>query len=210
MTRLGAGALATCTLFAASALADANLVANPGFETGDFTGWTQFGNTRPDHSFVCGPNSYPGWDEWLPHSGNHFAALGAANGTGLILMQTLATNPGESYVLGFQLGSDGETPNSFAATWNGSIVLQLDDQSETPGHDLVHGPPAAAYRAYHFAVVATGATTTMSLQSQNEQGWWALDDVSVVPFPEPSASASLGAGMLAVIGCARWRGRRSG
>jgi len=65
-------------LLAASALADANLVANPGFETGDFTGWNLLGNdTRSDHSFVSGPTSYPAWNEWLPRSGDHFAALGA-------------------------------------------------------------------------------------------------------------------------------------
>ena len=39
----------------------ANLVSNPGFETGDFTAWTQSGNT--DFTFVDG----------LPHSGE-FAA----------------------------------------------------------------------------------------------------------------------------------------
>jgi len=207
MTRWCAAALAICTLFAASALADANLLANPGFETGDFTGWTQFGNTRPDHSFVSGPGSYPGWDEWLPRNGSHFAALGAANG-GLILSQTFATTPGESYLFGFHLGSDGETPNSFVATWNGSIIAQLVDQPETPGHDLIHGPPAAAYRSYNFSVVATGATTTISLQSANEQGWWALDDASVMPLPEPCSLLSAGAGILALAGCAKLRHRR--
>jgi hypothetical protein len=204
MRRRCASALACFTLFAASALADANLIANPGFESGDFTGWAQQGDTRADHSFVAGPGSYPGWNEWLPRSGSHFAALGAVSG-GLILSQTFATTPGESYVVGFHLGSDGETPNYFSVTWNGSLVFALDDQAETPGHDLIHGPPAAAYQGHHFSVVATGATTTLSLLSANDQGWWALDDVSVTPLPEPSSLALCAAGILGVAASRRLR-----
>ena len=42
-TRLGAVALVLATFFAGAA--QANIVTNPGFETGDFTGWTLSGDT---------------------------------------------------------------------------------------------------------------------------------------------------------------------
>jgi hypothetical protein len=55
--------------------------------------------------------------------------------------------------------------------------------------------------------VAIGPTTTIQFNSRNRDGWWALDDVSVT-LPEPSSLASLGAGILALAGCARHRRRR--
>ena len=194
----------SCALLCAPALADANLVANPGFESGDFGGWTLAGETRPDHSFVSSPTHYPGWDEWLPHGGNSFAALGAI-GSSLSLSQTIATTPGESYVFTFHLGSDGETPDSFAATWDGSPVFALTDAPETPGHDLKNGPPAAAYAAHSYQVLATGPTTTIQFTSQNGPGWWAFDDVSVTPLPEPSSLALIAAGILGVAASRRFR-----
>jgi hypothetical protein len=195
---------AACTLLGAPALADANLVANPGFEAGDFSGWTLAGETRPDHSFVSGPTSYPGWNEWLPQSGSHFAALGAI-GSDLQLSQAIATTPGESYLFTFHLGSDGETPDHFAAKWNGATLLALSDAPETSGHDLVHGPPAAAYAVYNYVQVATGPITTIQFDSGNEPGWWALDDVSVTPLPEPSSLALYAAGILGVAASRRFR-----
>jgi flagellin len=194
------------TFVAGSALADANLVANPGFETGDFTGWTLSGETRPDHSFVSSPAHYPGWDEWLPHNGNAFAALGAI-GSDIALSQSFATTPGETYTFSFHLGSDGETPNGISARWNGSVVLAKTDEPETPGHDLVHGPPANAYTIYSFTGLATGPTTVIAFDARNHRGWWALDDVSVT-LPEPSSLASSGACILALAACAQHRRRR--
>jgi hypothetical protein len=209
VTRARAAAAALCTLCAAPALADPNLVVNPGFEAGSFTGWTLAGETRPDHSFVSDGDSYPGWNEWLPHGGDAFAALGAI-GSELSMSQTFATTPGQSYTFSFHLGSDGETPNAIAVTWNGSPVLALANQPETPGHDLIHGPPAAAYTSYSFTQLAAGPTATIQFDARNDQGWWALDDVSVTELPEPSSLAASGAGILAVAACARRRRGVSG
>jgi len=200
-------AAAICALLAGAALADPNLVANPGFETGDFTQWTLAGEARPDHTFVSNPAHYPGWDEFLPLNGNSFAALGAI-GSNVQLSQTFATTPGAAYTFSFHLGSDGETPNDISVLWNGSVVLARANQPETPGHHLVGGPAAAAYTVYGFTEVATGPTTTIEFDASNGPGWWALDDVSVT-MPEPSSLASIGAGILALAGCTRHRRRRA-
>jgi hypothetical protein len=193
-------------LAGAPARADQNLVANAGFESGDFTGWTLAGDSRDDHSFVSTPAHYPGWNEWLPNGGSAFAALGGT-GPDAELSQTFATTPGSTYTFSFQLGSDGEKPDHFEASFGGATVLALTDAPETPGHDLIHGPAAAAYTFYHFTQTATGPTTTIRFTAKNEPGWWALDDVSVTDLPEPSPLVGLGAGAWVVAGCARRRAR---
>jgi hypothetical protein len=89
--------VAMLTLMIGGPASAQNLVANPGFETGDFTGWTQGGNTGA--TFVtAGP-----FDGFLPHSGNFFAALGPVGSDGT-LSQDLATTPGHSYTFKLVLG----------------------------------------------------------------------------------------------------------
>jgi hypothetical protein len=204
-------AAALCALIAGPARAETNLIGNPGFESGDFTGWALSGEARPDHSFVSSPTHYPGWDEFLPHGGNAFAALGGV-GSDVVLSQTFATTPGETYTLSFRLGSDGETPNQirvyFSEDGFDTGLLTLVNQAETPGHDLIHGPAAAAYTAYSFTVHAVFPVSMIAFAARNDEGWWAVDDVSVT-LPEPSSLASLGAGILALCACARCRRRSS-
>ena len=80
-------------LVATGRLVSANLIVNPGFETGDFTGWT----TTPATSgsdFAVVPN---------PHSGAYAVSF-AATGTDLdAISQTFATTPGTRYNLSFWL-----------------------------------------------------------------------------------------------------------
>ena len=192
-----------CLVLSGPVLAADNLIANPGFETGDFTGWTLAGPVE-DNTFV----STAGWNEWLPHSGDYFAALGAV-GSDVFLSQDLATTAGQSYTIRFFLGSDGETPNDFTALWNGSTLLSLTDEPETPGHDLINGPPAAAYVFYSFTEVATGPTTTVQFNTRNDPGWWAFDDISVTAVPEPSSLALSGIGFATLAGYARRQRRRA-
>src|SRR5713226_6733032 len=91
-------------LLASTNLARANLITNPGFETGDFSGWIQFGNV-----------GFTGVDGGLPHSGSFAAFLGPVGSLGF-LSQTLATTPGIRYDLRFFLLSDGGLPNEFQVT----------------------------------------------------------------------------------------------
>ena len=61
--RWGAAALMLATFFAGPAQAD-NIVINPGFETGNFNGWSPSGDI-----------SFTGVDNFSPHSGRFGAFL---------------------------------------------------------------------------------------------------------------------------------------
>jgi hypothetical protein len=159
----------------------ANLVANCGFETGDFTGWTTGGNfedTGVSNSFYV----------YAPNSGTYFAYLGPVGSDGT-LSQILATIPGVSYTVSWYLGSDGGTPNDFNATWDGTTIFS---QSNLPGTD-------GGYNLYTFNEVASGNSTNLTFGFRNDPGYLALDDVSVSnggSTPEPGALALMAAGLL--------------
>jgi hypothetical protein len=162
-------------------IAHANIITNPGFETGDFTGWTQFGNV-----------GFTGVDG-SPHSGSFAAFLGPVGSLGF-LSQTLATTPGIRYDLSFFLRSDGGTPNEFQVSWNGSVI---SDQMNLP---------AFGYTERDFPnILATSSTTPLVFGFRDDPGFLFLDDVAVNPTPEPTTLILLGTTM-AGLGLA-WRRR---
>jgi hypothetical protein len=141
----------------------ANIVNNPGFETGDFTGWT-----------VNDPSGFTGVgsDAAFAHSGTHYAFLGATPNTGS-LSQSLATMGGTAYTLSFWLANDA-TPGlgpttAFEAFFNGVSVFAL------PGNSPVFG-----YTQFTISgLVATGAATTLEFRYRHDNDFFRLDDVSV-------------------------------
>ena len=173
-----------CMVLCEPVLAGGNLVANAGFETGDFSDWVLTGvNEDATKNTVVEP---AGFNSWLPNSGTFFAALGAA-GSDSSLSQTIATTAGQTYTFSWFLGSDGSTPSDFSAFWNGSTILSLVDAPATPGYS--HGTSTASYAFYSFTEVATSASTVIQFNSRNDQNFWALDDISVSTpaVPEPSS-----------------------
>ena len=117
-THLLRAAVAACAMFGLAtfttgAVASPNLAVNGSFETGDFTGWTQFGNT----GFTgVGGGGTDGLFEGV------FGPIGSTGG----ITQLIATIPSEVYLVSFDLANDGGTPNSFAADF-GSILSSFSD-----------------------------------------------------------------------------------
>ena len=78
--------LIIAVLASAALSARANLVTNPGFETGDFTGWTQWGDT-----------SFTGVSSSVPiHSGNFAAYFGPTSTDGGIDQNIAGTVAGRA------------------------------------------------------------------------------------------------------------------
>jgi hypothetical protein len=186
MVRMVTGVLVLMLLGVAGP-ARANMLVNGGFETGDFTGWSQSGNTG--FTFVS-PND--------PNSGKYSAWLGPVGSLGY-LSQTVATTPGNSYTLDFFLASDGRTPNEFQVLFGGTTVF---DQTNIPSQ---------GYTDYQFTVAATSSSTTLQFGFRNDQGFLMLDDVSLTPSssvagaPEPAGLTLLALGCLGLAARARRR-----
>jgi len=154
-------------------LLSADIVFNGGFETGDFSGWILSGNPIPGTVNTANP-----------HSGQYAADLIAA-GFPSFMEQFLDTTAGAKYNLNFFLDVSTDStgaPVDFMAQVNGVTLF-----------DRRNIPPQP-YTRYSFAFLATGTSTDLKFGFRNDPGSFFLDDISVVPVPEPS---SLWLGFLA-------------
>ena len=159
-------------------VASQNLVQNGGFEAGDFTGWALVGNSVVNSRFgptiynaVEGAASYP----TVVHSGNYGAFMGDVQVA--TLSQTLATVPGQDYLLSLWLDNPatGGT-QQFVVRWNTNASVMNTICS------LVT-PPVLAWTNLLFVVKATGASTVLQLGAENDNNYFGVDDVSVTPIP---------------------------
>jgi hypothetical protein len=147
------------------------LIQNGGFETGDFSSWILVGGTYPVN-LVATANNYAS-----PHSGTYVALLGQAGLPLGTLSQTLATSPGQPYLLSLWLNSpDGVVPNEFQVKWNGNILVDWVNMPALPGNGLTN---------LQFIVTAPGTSSVLQFGFRDDTSYLGLDDVTLVPVPAP-------------------------
>ena len=159
------------------------IVANGGFETGDFTGWTRGQPEIPAADFIA-------TDPAVVHSGTYGAALQGPSEFQQIesLSQTLNTTPGMNYSLSFWVNSgDGLSDNELQATWGGNALPGLSN--------LVPG----VWTHLQFHVTATSASTVLQFNVGLDPSRLGLDDVSVVPLVPPGITGISVAGTNLVL-----------
>ncbi|MBU1375371.1 MAG: PEPxxWA-CTERM sorting domain-containing protein [Alphaproteobacteria bacterium] len=152
----------------------AELIGNGGFETGDFTDWTLFGDPVELGQYVA-------VDTVAPNSGTYGAYFGTQTPGGI--SQTVSTVAGHTYNISFALQVEnvggGVTPNSFLATFGGATLY------------TVTNAPEAGYQLFSFTSTATSAATELKFTMTNPPSFFDLDDISVTEsaVPEPGVWA---------------------
>jgi hypothetical protein len=175
-----------------------NIVNNGGFETGDFTGWTQGGNT-----------AFTGVDSTNPHSGNFGAFMGPLGSPGT-LTQNLTTIASSNYELSFFLGGSAggsESANGgggvfFQVFWNGVMIFDTSSQ------------PSGYTQFQFFNLTATGPTTELKFVFQNDPAFWELDDIvagitAPTSVPEAFSTLWLALPVFGMFGLAQLRRKKA-
>jgi len=185
MTFVAAMATAVGLSLAWSAQAAINLVNNGSFETGDFTGWTQTGNTTFNGVQCPGPGP-------TVAQGNCSAFFGPVGSIGGIT-QNLSLVVGNHYFLTFAFLPDGGNPSSFSASIGGVSLVSLTNPAAS-----------ATFRNFGFAFTATAATEALAFNFRDDPGFLFLDAVSA-SVPEPASVGLLGIALAAMFAGLRRR-----
>jgi len=174
-----------------------NLVANCGFETGDFTGWTLSGNDVPSElNNLYGVEGTDPIDGISPLDGSNQVFVADLDPNATTLSQTIATTATDDYTITFYLAQDTtpttEYGNELLASFGGTSLVSLSDVA-------VEG-----YTKYSYTVAATSSSSVLDLTLGNDLGEFLLDDVSVVkdastpPVPEPPAWTLMLTGIVGI------------
>jgi hypothetical protein len=160
--------------------AKANLITNPGFETGDFTGWLS--------NFAAVTGTFNGV---APHSGSFQTRIVNPG----FISQSVATTPGTTYTIDFFVAPQAFNQNLFLVVSFGGTIFS---------HLFVIN---TGYTEFSFNATASGANTLLQF-NENGSGVLLLDDISVEPtgvgVPDGGSTVSLlGCAFLGLVALRR-------
>lgn len=152
------------------------LVQDGGFEAGDLCYWTLAGNSSIYTNNFVDSGTYT---TYSPFAGSYLAALGQTSNLSY-LSQPIPTLAGQLYRLSLELENpSGATPNQFLIRWNTNsastnVIFNRTNMS------------AFGWTNMQFVLKASTNSTSLQFGSRNDNDFFALDSVSVVPVPTPT------------------------
>jgi hypothetical protein len=175
------------TLIAAVCSA-ANIVLNPGFESGTTTSWTVVGFS------VAGVSSYPGYS----HTGTYSVETPCVGHgcidpvSGAYVQQTLNTVAGQNYTLSFWVTENSGATSEMAVYWNGNLVQDILNPNNSGG--------TTGWQQFTFSnLLATSTSTVLQVNGRHDPAEIFFDDfsvdASVVGVPEPATFGICGLGL---------------
>lgn len=171
-------AIAATTL---SVSANAAIITNGGFESGDLTGWTCTG------ADLCAVQSD------FTHSGS-YAVWGFDNSGFGTLSQTFATTAGSTYDLEFWT-------NAYNTSAGNILRYSIDALAPV----TVDTTTDWLYNDSSFVATSTSTTLSFLFETDSGTGQWRIDDVAVnlSSVPVPAAVWLFGSGLIGLAGFAR-------
>jgi hypothetical protein len=153
------------------------LLQNGGFESGSLADWQLSGNYGD--SRVIGNYNGIGGIPNSAHSGNFSAFLGMNNSVGY-LSQSMATVPGQSYLLSLFLNSTSGvgSSNELAISWDDITLFDYKSFA------------TAGWTNLQFIVWAATDSTELEFSFDNATNYFILDDVSLSNLPPTLSIAS--------------------
>ena len=147
-----------------------NLVLNGGFETGNFSSWTQFGDTG--FSSVVTATS---------PEGTRHARMGPLSPGGIF--QNIATTIGQKYDISYRLSAGSSTGS------NRTFLAQFGNPLALTTLESLTNPALFGFTLRTFTFVATTTTSQIRFTFENDPDYWRLDNV-IVKVPELNAQAA--------------------
>lgn len=170
-------ALCALGMVAVAGSAQAELIVNGGFETGNFNGWTMSG-------YIASSGVAAG----AAYSGSNGARFGATAPAFNKISQTIATDIGTHYQLTFDLWVAGK-PNQFDTTINNVSIMSITNSV---------GIVESTWAHETLTFTADSPMTAVGFSFSNDPNSWRIDNISVPSVPEPTCLALIGvtAGLL--------------